>query len=115
MEKYIVIKAFPGVKVGTILTWCNKSDAFKAGEKVFEASEVINNKEFFTIATDLVFIAIVDAHKYEEYYVNNTYVGSDYDKAEKSLSDFSHDDDFCISHFIETWVNGIKISVKNIE
>ena len=115
MENYIVIKAFPGVKVGTILTWCNESDAFKANKKVFEASDVVNNKEFFIIAGDLVYVAVLDAHRYEEYYVTNTYVGSDYDKAEKSLSDRSHDTDFCICRTIETWVNGNKISEKEID
>ena len=115
MENYIVIKAFPGVKVGTVLTWCNESDAFKSGNNVFEPSEVINNKEFFTIATDLVYVAVLDAHEYEVYYVTNTYVGSDYSKAEMSLIGNPYGSGFIINRNIETWVNGVKISEKEID
>jgi len=115
MENYIVIKAFPGVKVGTVLTYCYDSNVFKADKKVFEPSEVINNKEFFTIATDLVYIAVLDAHEYEAYYVTNTYVGSDYSKAEMSLINNPYGTGFSICRTIETWVNGNKISEKNID
>lgn len=115
MENYIVIKAFPGVKVGTVLTWCNVSDAFKSGKNVFEPSEVINNKEFFTIATDLVYVAVLDAHEYEVYYVTNTYVGRDYSKAEMSLIGNPYGSGFSICRTIETWVNGVKISDKEID
>ena len=87
MENYIVIKAFPGVKVGTVLTWCNVSDTFKSGKKVFEPSEVINNKEFFTIATDLVCVAILNTNINDIHTVMNIYVGSDYDVAEVSIVD----------------------------
>ena len=115
MENYIVIKGYPNVSVGTILKWSNESDAFKIGDNLLSHANVVNNKEYFTIATDLVFIAVLDTHQYEEYYVTNIYVGSDYDKAEKSLIDAQYVKDFCVSRFIETWVNGVKIAEKYLD
>lgn len=114
MENYIVIKAFPGVKVGTVLTWCNESDAFKSSNKVFEPSEVINNKEFFTIATDLVYVVTLTTYMNDTHTVMNIYVGSDCDVAEVSTLDKLRKG-FCGFYTIEIWMNGNKISEKEID
>lgn len=113
MENFIVIKAFPGTPVGTILKWCDESEAFKMNDfNLLKYSEVVNNKEYFTIATNIIFVAIYDTHLHGDYYVINTYVGNDYEKAKTSLLDYpiNVDTDY---YKIETWVNGVKISEKS--
>ena len=61
---------------------------------------------------DKIYITKIDSHFYEDYFVENIYVGFDLEAATKAAETYKPEHRHSCYAYVETWENGIRIENK---